>query len=279
MSMATQKKIAAILLTVVGVIAVACNLIGIIGVWVAAGAVNSVSASLLSTVEQASQRSSELLGELDGSFAQLQTSVNNIESRVTQLGTTISENPVVLNALKREYDENATPQMRQIVQRLRIARTALDKAAATAEAFNSNPLTARVTPDFERLQMLDAVVDEVEAALIQLGLELRELKVDVTQAVTGGITTLLAKVESALQLAHDALGALDQQATNLEAGATALRNSLPFWINLTAFGITLIMLAAIIGGVALAWTSVSYLRSGGNSVDTLLGHFGANPGQ
>lgn len=277
--MATQKKIAAILLTVVGVIAVACNLIGIIGVWVAAGAVNSVSASLLSTVEQASQRSSELLGELDGSFAQLQTSVNNIESRVTQLGTTISENPVVLNALKREYDENATPQMRQIVQRLRIARTALDKAAATAEAFNSNPLTARVTPDFERLQMLDAVVDEVEAALIQLGLELRELKVDVTQAVTGGITTLLAKVESALQLAHDALGALDQQATNLEAGATALRNSLPFWINLTAFGITLIMLAAIIGGVALAWTSVSYLRSGGNSVDTLLGHFGANPGQ
>ncbi len=279
MSMTPQKKIAAILLTAIGVIAVICNLIGIIGVWVAAGAVNSVSTSLLSGVEQGAHRSSELLGELDGSLAELQTSVTNIESRVTQLGTTISENPVVLNALKREYDENASPRMRKIVQTLRTARTALDRTAAAAEAFNSNPLTTRVTPDFERLQALDAAVDVVETALIQVGLELRELKEDVTQAVTGGITTLLAKVESALQLARDALGALDQRVTNLEASATALKNSLPFWINLTAFGITLVMLAAVVGGITLAWTSVSYLRSGGNSVDTLLGHFGANPGQ
>lgn len=275
--MTTQKKIAAILLTVVGVIALLCNLIGIVGVWVTAGAINSVTTSLLSITAQGAERSSELLGEVNSSLAQLEASVNNLETRVTQLGTNVSENPVVLNALRQEYDENATPLMRRAVQSMRTARTALNRSAAAAEAFNSNPLTARVTPDFERLQAIDAALDEAEQELLQVGLELRELKVDVTQTVTGGITTRLAKVESALQRAGEGVNALNQRAVNLEASATALQNSLPFWVNLTAFGVTLVMLAAAVGGIELAWMSISFLRSGGQSVDTLLGHFGANP--
>lgn len=275
--MTTQKKIAAILLTVVGVIALLCNLIGIVGVWVTAGAINSVTTSLLSITAQGAERSSELLGEVNSSLAQLEVSVNNLETRVTQLGTNVSENPVVLNALRQEYDENATPLMRKAVQSMRTARSALNRSAAAAEAFNSNPLTARVTPDFERLQALDAALDEAEQELLQVGLELRELKVDVSQAVTGGITTRLAKVESALQRAGEGVNALNQRAVNLEASATALQNSLPFWVNLTAFGVTLVMLAAAVGGIELAWMSISFLRSGGQSVDTLLGHFGANP--
>lgn len=272
--MTTQKKIAAILLTAAGVIAVLFNLIGVIGVWVGASAVNSMSSSLLTLVEQGTHTSSQVFAEVDASLAELATSVNNIEMRVTQLGTNISENPVVLNAIRQEFDENATPTMRKTVISVRSARTALDRSAAAAEAFNSNPLTSRVTPDFERLQAIDAALDEAEQELIQVGLELRNLKVDATQAVTGSIIARLAKIEGALQRASDAAGALDQRATNLGAQATALKSSLPFWVNLTALGITLILVAAIVAGVALSWTSITYLQSGGKNISTLLGHFG-----
>lgn len=273
--MTTQKKIIAILLAVVGVVAVVFTLLGIVGVWWAAGTVNSAAVTVLSAVEKGAQQSSELLTKVDTSVGDAQAEVNAVETRVTTIGTNISENPVILNALKQEYDERASPQMRTLVQSARTARTAIDRTASAAAAANSNPLTAMITPDFTRVQVLDEALDQAEQELLRVGLEIRDLKVDATQAVTGGITARLQRVDNALQTTRDAVNELNQRATGLQTRAAALQQSIPWVVNITAAGLTLVMLAAVVAGIALAWSSISYLQSGGKRVDTFLGHFNA----
>lgn len=274
--MTTQKKGIAIVLAIVGIVAVVFMLLGIIGVWWLAGTVNSAAVTVLSAVETGAQQSGALLTKVDTSVGGVQTDVNDIETRVTTLGTNISENPVILNALKQQYDERASPEMRTLVQTARTARSALDRTASVAAAANSNPLTAMLAPDFSRVQTLDAALDEAEQELIRVGLEIRDLKVDATQAVTGGITGRLQKIDNALQVSRDAVNELNQKVTAFEARAAALQQSIPFWVNMSALGITLVMLAAVVGGIALAWSSISYLQSGGARVDTFLGRFSAN---
>lgn len=276
--MTTQKKVVAILLAIVGIVAVVFMLLGIIGVWWLAGTVNSAAVTVLSAAEQGAQQSSELLTQVDTSVGGVQSDVNAIETRVNTIGANISENPVILNALRQQYDERASPQMRTLVQTARTARSAIDRTASVAAAANSNPLTAMLAPDFSRVQTLDAALDEAEQELVRVGLEIRDLKVDATQAVTGGIAARLQKVDNALQVTRDAVNELNQKAAAVAARAIALQQSVPFWVNVSAFGITVVMLAAIIGGIALAWSSISFLQSGGTRVDTFLGRFGARAG-
>lgn len=273
--MTTQKKVTAILLAIVGIVAVVFTLLGIIGVWWFAGTVNSAVVTVFSRVEQGAQQSSDFLTKVDTSVGGVQSEVNAIETRVTTVGTNISENPVILNALKQQYDERASPQLRTLVQSARDARTALARTAAFAEAANSNPLTAMITPDFTRVRELDAALDEVEQELLRVGLEIRDLKVDATQAVTGAITGRLQKVDNAFNVMRGAVNDLNQQVTALGARAAALQQSIPLTVNLFALGVTLVLLAAAIAGAALAWSSISYLQSGGTRVDTLLGRFTA----
>jgi hypothetical protein len=274
--MTTQNKVVAILLAIVGIVAVVFMLLGIIGVWWLAGTVNSAAVTVLSAVENGAQQSGELLIKVDTSVGSVQSDVNAIETRVTAVGVNISENPVILNALKQQYDERASPQMRTLVQSARMARSAIDRTASVAAAANSNPLTAMLTPDFSRVQTLDAALDEAEQELIRVGMEIRDLKVDATQAVTGGITGRLQKIDNALQVARDAVNEVNEKVTGLAARAAALQQSIPFWVNVSALGITLVMLAAVVGGIALAWSSITYLQSGGARMNTFLGWFSAN---
>lgn len=273
--MTTQKKVTAILLALAGIVAVVFTLLGIIGVWWFAGTVNSAVVTVFSRVEQGVQQSSGFLTQVDTSVGGVQSEVNAIETRVTTVGANLSENPVILNALKQQYDERASPQMRTLVQSTRAARSALARTAALAEAANSNPLTAMLAPDFTRVQALDAALDEAEQELLRVGLEIRDLKVDATQAVTGGITARLQKVDNAFNVMRQAVNELNQQVTAIGARAAALQQNIPFTVNLIALGLTLVLLAAAIAGVALAWSSISYLQSGGTRVDTLLGRFTA----
>lgn len=273
--MTTQKKVIAILLAIVGIMAVVFTLLGIIGVWWAAGTVNSTAVTVLSAVELGAGQSSELLGKVDGSVGGVQNEVNAVETRVTQVGTNISENPVILNALKQQYDERASPEMQNLVQLARTARSAIDRTASVAAAANSNPLTAMIAPDFSRVQALDQALDQAEQELVRVGLEIRDLKVDATQAVTGGITARLQRIDNALQATRDAVKELNQKATGLQTRAAALQQSIPMLVNVIAAGLTLVMLAAVIAGLALAWSSITYLQSGGTRVDTFLGRFDA----
>lgn len=271
--MTTQKKIIAIVLSIAGALVLVCNLLGILGAWVAASAINSFAVTTLTVVENTAQRSSQLLGEANNSLGQLQTSVTTLTTQVNQVGTNISENPVIFNALKQEFDERATPAMRQVVQTTRGAHAALNQAAATAEALNANPLTARMTPDFTRLQALDAAVDEILGELMAVGAMIGDLKTDSTQAVTGAITTRLTRVDNALKTAMEAVTTLTQRVNALEAQAVALQSTIPFWVNVTAFIATILMLAAVVAGAALAWMGISYLRSNGQAVETFMGKF------
>jgi len=276
--MTTQKKISAIVLAIIGIVAAVCMLFGIYGVWWTAGTVNTAALSILSSVENNARQSSELLTQVDTAVGSVQTNVSDIETRVATVGVNLSENPVILNALRQQYDERASPELRTLLQSARAARVALARTASLAAAANANPFTATFAPDMARAQALDAALDEVEQELLRVGLEIRDLKVDATQAVTGGITSRLQRIDGALQVARDATNDLNQRANTTMTNAVARQASFPSTVNMLAFGITVVMAAALIGGVALAWSSISYLQSGGRRIETFLGRFSANVG-
>ncbi|RIK30096.1 MAG: hypothetical protein DCC52_06645 [Chloroflexi bacterium] len=274
--MTSQKKASAIVLALIGIISVVFTLLTIIGVWWFAATFNAAVVTVLSAVERGAQNSSAALQQVDSSVSGVQSEVNALETRVLTVGVNVSENPVILNALRQQYDERVSPETQALVETARAARSALDSTASMASAANSNPFTAMFVPDFSRVQTLNTALNEVEQELMRVGLELRDLKVDATQAVTGGITGRLQRVDNALQSIRALTNELNASVAALGARAAALQQSIPFWVNVVAFGLTLIMLAAIVGGIALAWSSISYLQSGGARMDTFLGKFRAD---
>ncbi len=274
--MTSQKKASAIVLALVGIIAVVFTLLCIIGVWWFAATFNSAVVTVLSGVERGAQDAGALLRQVDGSVGGVQSEVNALETRVLTVGVNVSENPVILDALRQQYDERASPEMQALVETGRAARSTLSSTAAMAAAANSNPFTAMFVPDLARAQALDAALTDAEQELIRVGLEIRDLKVDATQAVTGEITGRLQRVDNALQVTRSVGNELNSSVAALGARAAALQQSIPFWVNVVALGLTLVLLTAIVGGIALAWSSVSYLQSGGARMDTFLGKFRAD---
>lgn len=239
--MKVVKKVASVLVMIFSALLVLVMLAGIVGSWWGAGQLKVIVSDVTTTLDRTLERSQAAVGQINTIVVASQGRVDEASAKITMAGSKVEETNLALVAAEKLLDQDLTPAIDRMNERVSDTRDTLAIAEQTIALMQMLPGSR----DNKLLNLADEVIQKVR----NLGQTLRDARISVSDAksrVTGEavskLTAPLDKVSAALGEVNADLVGLDQRIDQRQEQLQVLSGQVLTAITLAAVALTLAFL-------------------------------------
>lgn len=246
--MKAMKKTVAVIVMVLSALLLVAMLAGIVGAWWGQGQLRGVVSEVSATLDRGLERTQGAMGQVSALLANTQGRVDGVVAQVNNAGTTIEETNLVLAVAERLLDQDLTPAVERITDRVTDVRDTIGVIE------NSIRLMRRLPGgrDNELLTQADKLISEIKG-LAQL---VQDVRTTVQTTKSQATAEAVRRLTTPLDRVSQALAGANADVAGLNARIDSERAQLAAFTRRVLLGITL---GAIVITVALLWMALAQL--------------------
>jgi conjugal transfer/entry exclusion protein len=270
--MLTFKKVVAVILMVLSVIATIVMIIALFGSWVVKARLEMTVTELLLAGENVTQLTRESINRVDGTLNTAIEVVDNVDAKITEIGQGISDRAPLFNQLLDSLNGDLVNTVNNAVETFRQIEANIIAINDAMEAISDIPMLgmeARM-PSVTRLQEVENQITRLKEdvnLLIQLvqaeRAELIEGKISTVTDKTSGLRDRLRTTRTSLSEADARLAESGQSMADLRQRIPALFTTITILLNL-------FFLLSILGFISLFLKALEYFKCPQDGIKGLL---------
>lgn len=253
------KRIISLILLILSVFFFVVSLAGILLTWVYRPQVTSTAMSRLNAIEADLTTAQVDLRNAKAELESAQQQIDALQSALETLGLRGSEDIQAIGDLVGRLEQNLTPFIGAVAERVEGFREALVQLKETIERLNQLPLVNIDIPGIEQLEEATASLDNIYNQIIE-GQEKVKNVSQLTQETVTNLTTGFAELETSAQTLSATLGAYDAKFTAYLAEIDYYQANLPGWINTAAVVLTVLLVWLAFSQAALFILTWSFYK-------------------
>lgn len=253
--MSTGKKILHWLAIVIAVLVIIGSIAGIAGMWWLHNTATDVTLKAFSiidtavgVVDTAASRANELV-------ERGRSEVQQVEETIVAVGVDVEANRPLLTALSNRINERLAPTVEQIRTTLAPVTGTIRAVRALVDFVNAIPFIRETPPGIEELENAFNRLDQTAADVRQVNDTIRTTVVDASSRLTGEtvdtLTSITGRVDSRLAETQATIEGARADIVALQERLSVLRWRLLLIYNLTAVGMTLLLIWIIYSQVVV----------------------------
>lgn len=254
--MNTAKRIAAVVVMVIGLLMLLASLAGIAGTWIARGQLDAELTAIVTAAETRAGAIQQQLTGLDAALTQARSQVSAVENEVQAFGTDLEQNRPLLAAISDRLGLDLSPlveRAREIITSVRETVAAVD---AAIEAINAIPFISVPVPELEKLSKLSQDIEDFRTEVQGLRATIDERRTEIIQGAVSLITTPASQIGGVLDEMQSTVSGYREEVRAVQDGLSNLNASISSGLTWAAVVLTLVLLWFALSQAALlvlAW--------------------------
>jgi archaellum component FlaC len=256
----TSQRVFAIISIIISGLVLVLALAGIIGVWSLRATAINITTGVLDGVGELAQVGRNGVTRLDTRLTGLQTTVNEIESAVDQVGQNVEDKGLVMTLLPQEKEQRLEDTAQQITDGLASIKDAVQAVRDLKRAIDQIPFVNLPEPEAEKVAATQESIDSLRSGVTDLKNNVREFREE-SAAEISKISTAAENVGNRVAISRENLAEIDGRLEALQNGATNLAQSLAIYITVAIVIVTLMFAWVIYAMVVLIQRALAQLRN------------------
>lgn len=260
--MATKSKsqrILAIISIIISGLVLLLALTGIIGVWSLRGTTINITTGVLDGMGELAQVGRNGVSRLDTRLTGLQTTVNEIEAAVDQVGQNVEDKGLVMTLLPPEKERKLENTAEQITDGLASIKDTIEAVRELKQAIDKIPFVNLPEPELEKVAATQESIDSLRSGVTELKDNIREFREE-SAAKVSNISDAAKDVGDRITTSRENLAEVDGRLEALQDDATKLARNLTTYITVAIIIFTLVFAWVIYAMVILIQRALVQLR-------------------
>jgi chromosome segregation ATPase len=266
------KKIIAATFMVLSVLAIVLLIVGLFGSWVVKAQLEASSIQFLLAAEGAITTTREGLGRVTDLLDTSSSFVEEVDSRIKQLGADLTENESIVTGILRTIGTDLEPTIRQafdLVNQIEANLTAINDAVEAVRVIPMLNLDERI-PEVTRLgEVLDGITrlrEEVQA----LRQSIKDKRAELIDGKIGNLVTATSSLLGRIDSTRERIDEADARLAATAQAMATLRQRIPGLLTTATIVLNLIFLLSLIAFASLFVHAWAYFKCPQDGLRALL---------
>jgi chromosome segregation ATPase len=236
----TLKRVLSVTAIILSGLVILLCAAGVIGAWASSGTIIEAGTKLLTGAEKAAGAVQAGLQSINNELGNLEEDISTIEEATAQLSQNISDKGLVLVLLPTAREEKLTNTLAAIKDTLATAEQMLSSVVDTLSFIDSLPFVELPKPDPETVAAVSEKVEKLNTATNNARARMQEARDNSTGAAQK-VSDAMGEISNDITATRIEIKARSEKVADTQASLSDLKDSLPFWVYLGAFVITLLL--------------------------------------
>lgn len=254
--MNTAKRIAAVVVMIVGLLVLLASLAGIAGTWIVRGQLDAELTGIVTAAETRAGAIQQQLTGLDSALTQARSQVSAVEQEVQAFGTDLEQNRPLLSAISDRLGLDLSPLVERAREIMSSVRETMAAVNTAVEAINAIPFVSVPVPELEKLSKLSDDIDGFRTEVQNLRTTIEQRRTEIIQGAVSLITTPTSQIGSVLDKMQGTVSGYREEVRAVQDGLSNLNASLSSGLTWAAVILSFVLLWIVLSQVALlvlAW--------------------------
>ena len=258
--MNTLKRVASVVVMVIGILVLVASLAGIAGTWIVRGQLDAQLTEILSVADARAGAIQDRLTGLDSALTQARAQLTAVEQEVQAFGTDMEQNRPLLAAISDRLGLDLSPLVERAREIMTSVRETVAAVDAAIEAINAIPFISVPVPELEKLSKLSQDIEGFRTEVQNLRTTIDQRRTEIIQGAVSLVTTPTSQIGNALDEMQSTVSSYREQVRAVQDGLSNLNSSISSRLTWAAIILSLVLLWFALSQAAvlvLAWRAFS----------------------
>jgi hypothetical protein len=232
----------------------------IAAVWNFQGKIASAAVTMLGAMDESAQALRDGIFRVEMGLGKLETSIGTIEEATAQLAQNVSDKGLVLTLLSPTKEQELTSAVESIQENFIAIQAFLDAALGLAQAIDNLPFVDSPGKGLAAIEGLQNGMNEIAVQTEKVKADIGQLRSQTTASVSK-VTTETNRLNDQIMRFHTDLTLADAELKTIQVQSRQLQESLPRFLLLSAWVVTLIALWVGYSQLVMINSSANHLQN------------------
>jgi chromosome segregation ATPase len=254
--MNTARRIAALLIMVIGLLVLLASLAGIAGTWIVRGQLDAELTGIVTAAETRAGAIQQRLTGLDTVLTQARAQVSAVEQEVQAFGSDMEQNKPLLSAISDRLGLDLSPLVERGREILTSVRETVTAVSSAIEAINAIPFISVPVPELETLSKLSQDIEAFRTEVQDLRATIDQRRTEIIEGAVSLVTTPTLQIGGVLDEMQTTVSGYREEVRAVQDGLSALNSGISSGLTWAAAILTFVLVWMVLSQVALlvlAW--------------------------
>ena len=254
--MNTARRIAALLIMVIGLLVLLASLAGIAGTWIVRGQLDAELTGIVTVAETRAGAIQQRLTGLDTVLTQARAQVSAVEQEVKAFGSDMEQNKPLLSAISDHLGLDLSPLVERGREILTSVRETVTAVSSAIEAINAIPFISVPVPELETLSKLSQDIEAFRTEVQDLRATIDQRRTEIIEGAVSLVTTPTLQMGGVLDEMQTTVSGYREEVRAVQDGLSALNSGISSGLTWAAAVLTFVLVWMVLSQVALlvlAW--------------------------